>query len=84
MNELEKLRSEIEIVDEKMKKLFLERMSIILGIKKYKDEHNTLYYDKEREDYLKSKYSSDISIFKDEYLKFLDDIFEISKELMVK
>lgn len=84
MKEINKLRNKIEIIDSKMKKLFIKRMNASKEMKAIKDKYSLPYKDNKREEDMLNKYTSDISEFKDEYIEFLNDILKISKDVMNK
>ena len=84
MRNINSIRKDIEKTDKKIQKFFLKRMSLVKEMKTAKDELNIPYFDKEREDYLKEKYSKDLKEYKNLYLEFLDNILALSKKYMME
>lgn len=85
MKDLNKLRDEINNLDQKMKELFLNRMDIIKDIYSYKKEHALPVYDKNREEEMIKNLLLDIDeSLKDYYLRFIKLILETSKEYQNK
>ena len=82
-DELIKYRRNINKIDRKMKKLFLKRMDISKKIGKYKELNNLDYIDKNRELELKKELINDINKdnIKDLYLKYLNNIIDLSVDL---
>lgn len=80
---LKALRDDIDNIDEKMRILFEERMTIVKKVKEYKKKHAVDIYDKTREDEVISK---NVSQLKDpslekSYEKFLIHLMQLSKDL---
>ena len=85
MKDLNKLRDEINSLDQKMKELFLIRMDIVKDIYSYKKEHELPIYDKAREEEMIKNLLLDIDeSLKDYYLKFIKLIVDTSKEYQNK
>lgn len=85
MKDLNKLRDEINSLDQKMKELFLRRMDIVKDIYSYKKEHELPIYDKTREEEMIKNLLLDIDeSLKDYYLKFIKLILDTSKEYQNK
>lgn len=82
MNELEKVRRQISDIDEKMAKLFEERMKAASKVAEYKKEHALPIYDSSRERELIEKnllFIEDEAI-KEYYVNFLEETMNISKK----
>lgn len=85
MKDLNKLRDEINSLDQKMKELFLSRMDIVKDIYSYKKEHDLPIYDKAREEEMIKNLLLDVDeSLKDYYLKFIKLILETSKDYQNK
>lgn len=85
MKDLNKLRDEINSLDQKMKELFLSRMDIVKDIYSYKKEHDLPIYDKAREEEMIKNLLLDIDeSLKDYYLKFIKLILDTSKDYQNK
>lgn len=85
MKDLNKLRDEINSLDQKMKKLFLRRMDIVKDIYSYKKEHDLPIYDKAREEEMIKNLLLDVDeSLKDYYLKFIKLILATSKDYQNK
>lgn len=79
MDELEKLRKQIDQIDKEMYALFIQRLNVAKQISIYKKEHNLEIMDIRREKKLLTRFH-----IQNEYLfyyqKFLNEIVNISKE----
>ena len=85
MKDLNKLRDEINSLDQKMKEMFLRRMDIVKDIYSYKKEHDLPIYDKAREEEMIKNLLLDIDeSLKDYYLKFIKLILDTSKDYQNK
>lgn len=85
MNELEKLRKEIDEIDEKIAILFNERMKIVQKIKDYKKENNLPIQDKNREESLIKQNLAYINKeYQDLYIKLEQEFFKLSKDFQAK
>lgn len=84
MKTISSVRRDIEKIDKKIKKLFIERMNCSKIMGELKKEEGLPIENIEREEYLKRKYSKDIVEYRKEYLSLLDKIFSLSKEEMNK
>lgn len=86
MNDLNKLREQINLIDKEMLDLFEKRMDLSKSIAKYKKENNLPIFNKEREkevinnnkELLKNK---EYSIY---YEKYIQTLMDISKEYQSK
>ena len=81
MNELEQARKIINQIDEKMAKLFEERMRASELVAKYKKEHALSILDSSREAQIiknNSEYIED-SVIREYYVKFLESTMHLSK-----
>lgn len=82
MNELDKLRNKIDIVDKKIIELFEERMNLVLKVAEYKKQNNIPILNENREEEVIKK---NIKYLKDKSLKlyleeFLKDMMSVSKK----
>ena len=86
MRELSEMRKDIDRVDESLKKLFLERLSISREIAGFKKENDLPVYDRAREeeklDMLSSEYEDPFT--KESIRDFFSLIMGISKKLQEK
>ena len=82
---LTNLRKNIEEIDEKLIKLFFQRLDIIASIKKIKEESDFPIHDPKREDMLLDKHKHLITnpFYQQYYLKFYQTLFDISKDIQV-
>ncbi|MDI6619161.1 MAG: chorismate mutase [Clostridiales bacterium] len=83
MDDIKKLREEIDSVDTKLVQLFERRMEIVLKIAEYKKLNNMKVFDRSREDEVIKK---GIGLLKNEAFKeptkdFLIDMMKISKDI---
>ncbi len=83
MRELSEIRKDIDLVDEKLKALFEERLSLCREISEYKKENDLPIYDKDREteklDMLSEGY--DDPFMKDSIRELFNCLMEISKKM---
>lgn len=82
MNLLDESRKKINEIDKEMARLFEERMKAVLGVLKYKKEHNLPVFDEKREIELIER---NLSLLQDEslkeyYLIFFKGLLESSKK----
>lgn len=82
MNLLDESRKKINEIDKEMARLFEERMKAVLGVLKYKKEHNLPVFDEKREIELIER---NLSLLEDEslkeyYLIFFKGLLESSKK----
>ena len=82
MKDIERLRLEINEIDEKMAKLFIERMKVVEEIAKYKEKLGIDILDTTREKEVIERNSKRVEkgIIKRYYIKFLEDNMKLSKE----
>ena len=82
MDSLEKARKVINEADEKIAKLFEERMLAAKDIADYKQRHGLKIFDKRREDEVISKNSAFIKdpVIKEYYVNFLKNTMAVSRE----
>ena len=82
MNELEKLRVEIDDIDTKICKLFEKRMEVAKAIGQYKKENGLEVLDSKREDIVLEKASKRIKNKNLEkyYLELVKELMELSKK----
>lgn len=73
-------REKIDLIDDKIRQLFEERMAIVKEIKEYKKAHNLPILDENREKEILKK----SNLVKEEYRKYYEDfmhnVLRISKE----
>lgn len=86
MNDLNKLREQINIIDKEMLDLFEKRMNLSKSIAKYKKENNLPIFNKERENEVINNNkelleNKEYSIY---YEKFIKSLMDISKEYQEK
>ncbi|MBQ9730676.1 MAG: chorismate mutase [Bacilli bacterium] len=88
MKNIEELRKQINAIDEKMAKLFEERMECAKEIAKYKQENNLPILDQNRENSLISKNLSyvqdELKIYYEEYLKKTIELSKKYQEKIIK
>ena len=82
MSLIDDARIKINAIDEKMVKLFEERMAAVLDVLKYKKEHNLAVFDSKREEEIITK---NLSLLQDEnlkkyYLEFFTAVLSSSKK----
>jgi len=79
---MEDLRTRIDIIDESMQNLFLERMQVVSQVALYKKQNNLPIFDESREKEIILKNVSRIDDFDliNPYEKFFKNLLEISKE----
>ena len=85
MNELDKLRLDIDEIDKELAILFNKRMMIVEKIKQYKKENNIAILDKAREEYLikqNLKYINEE--YQDLFIKVEKYYLDLSKEYQTK
>lgn len=83
MKELEKLRKEIDDIDEKLVELFERRMRVVSEIAEYKRINNKEVRDEGREEEIIKRYSNR-GEFEEEIIKFLKSMMKISREMQMK
>lgn len=82
MQDLKTNREKLNVIDTKMKELYLERMAIVKEIAAYKKAHGLATLDGQREKEMKERLSADLDDdLKKYYLMFLDVILKTSKDL---
>ena len=82
MSLIDEARLKINAIDEKMVKLFEERMAAVLDVLKYKKEHNLAVFDSKREEEIIKKnveLLSDSNL-KEYYLEFFKAVLSSSKK----
>lgn len=79
---MDKFRSRIDIIDESMQNLFIERMQIVEQVAKFKKENNLPVYDSDREKAIINKNVEEIDYpeLKDLYEEFFLKVIEVSKK----
>lgn len=84
---MEKYRKKLDIIDESMRQLFVERMETVKKIAMYKKDNNIRVEDRKREKDIFEKLVLDDPQLKDLYARFLSEVIAISKvyqELIIK
>ena len=83
MNKLEKIRQEIDNIDQEMAALYEKRMNLMQDVASYKKENNLLISDLKRENEVIQKNSSYIKSkdLEELYKKFIQFIMDQGKEL---
>ncbi len=82
MQDLATSREKLNIIDAKMKELYLERMAVIKEVTAYKKANGIATYDPKRESEMKERLSKDVPEgLKAYYLEFLETILKTSKDL---
>ena len=83
MSNIEDLRNEINQIDEKIIKLFEERMNISVKVGEYKKLNNLPILDQQREDELIEKNLAHLNNknLKNYYIEFQKKVMELSKKL---
>ena len=82
---LDELRSEIDSVDDGLKKLFLSRMEIASKIAAIKAENGDEIYKPEREKAVVERLTEDVDdSLKQEYADFVSNVIRISREYQIK
>jgi chorismate mutase/prephenate dehydratase len=79
---MDKFRSRIDIIDESMQNLFIERMQIVEQVAKFKKENNLPVHDPNREKAIITKNVEEIDYpeLKDLYEEFFLKVIEVSKK----
>lgn len=82
MSLIDEAREKINAIDEKMVKLFEERMAAVLNVLKYKKEHNLAIFDSKREEEIISR---NVKLLQNEelkkyYLEFFNAVLSSSKK----
>lgn len=82
MKELESLRNEINLIDEKMANLFVERMKAVEQIANYKKQNGLPIFDNEREKVVLGQNACKVedNVLREYYVSFLKEQMEISKK----
>lgn len=81
MDELQEARNIINEIDDKMAKLFEERMQAVEKVIAYKMEHDLAIFDESREKEVIDKNMQKVSnIYQEYYVKFLKEMMDISKQ----
>ena len=86
MASLENARKKINEIDEKMAKLFVERMEAAAEVAEYKKEHGLKIYDKAREDEVIKRNSAFVESeeMRSYYVKFLENNMAVSRSYQDK
>ncbi len=85
MDELYKARNIINDIDDKMAKLFEQRMQAVEKVIAYKMEHNLTIFDEKREKEVIEKNKEKVSnIYQEYYVNFLKQVMDISKQYQYK
>ncbi len=83
MDDLAKLRKEIDLIDKDLIRLFEKRMNIVLKVAEYKRKNNIPILNKEREQDVINKNISHVENqdFKEPLGKILNYMMKVSKEI---
>lgn len=73
MKNLEKLRAEVDSIDEEINKLFIKRLEVVSHIREEKKLNKMDILDKNREDKIFAKLKSETP---EEYFKYSEDLFQ--------
>ncbi len=86
MDELDRLRGQIDAVDKEIISLFEKRMGLVLGVAQYKKEHNTAVLQTSREDEVLKKAVENIQNkdYSDSARQLMIEIMGLSKDLQRK
>lgn len=86
MDELDRLRGQIDAVDKEIISLFEKRMGLVLGVAQYKKEHNTAVLQTSREDEVLKKAVENIhnKEYSDSARQLMVEIMGLSKDLQRK
>ncbi len=86
MDELDRLRGQIDEVDKEIISLFEKRMGLVLGVAQYKKEHNTAVLQTSREDEVLKKAVENIQNkeYSDSARQLMVEIMGLSKDLQRK
>ncbi|MCY6485009.1 prephenate dehydratase [Clostridium aestuarii] len=86
MNELEKLREEINQIDKQLTELFEKRMNTVLKVAQYKKENNIPILNKNREEQVINRNNSYLENkdFETATAEFFKDVMSISRRLQAK
>ncbi|MCI8421273.1 MAG: prephenate dehydratase [Clostridia bacterium] len=86
MDELDRLRGQIDAVDKEIISLFEKRMGLVLGVAQYKKEHNTAVLQTSREDEVLKKAVENIQNkdYSDSARQLMVEIMGLSKDLQRK
>lgn len=82
---IEELRLKLNEIDDKLKKLFLERMEVVKGVAEYKIENSLPVLDSNRENEMIERLSKDVNEeMKESYKEFLKAYVSLSRDLQTK
>ncbi len=83
--ELNRLRNDIDTIDEQIVALFLKRMEIASQIATYKKQQGLLIFVPDREAEVLNKITSKVNTDMQDYIcRLYQEIFEISKDYQIK
>lgn len=80
MKDLNEAREKLNDIDDKMKKLFIDRMNVIKEVALYKKANNMEIYDENREKTMFDRLGNDLDELKPYYFNFLKSILKESKD----
>ncbi len=84
-DKLIEVRKKIDLVDEQMKKLFLERMELADCVAVIKAESGEAIYNPDREKAMLERLAANVEPkFQEPYIRFLKEILSISKDYQKK
>lgn len=83
MEELTKLRQQIDVIDKQIVELFEKRMGVVLGVAEYKKTHNTGVLQTSREDEVLKKAVANLKNkeYGDQAKQLMTEIMSLSKDL---
>lgn len=83
---MEELRSQIDVIDETMQNLFLERMAVVKKVALYKKDNNLPVFDSSREEQIIKKNVDNIDNLDltELYEEFYKKVIEVSKKYQEK
>ncbi|MDE7209366.1 MAG: chorismate mutase, partial [Clostridia bacterium] len=86
MDELDRLRGQIDLIDKEMISLFEKRMELVLGVAEYKKTHNTGVLQTSREDEVLQKAVDNLTNkdYADSARQLMVELMGLSKDLQRK
>ncbi len=83
---MEKLRSELDVIDKQIRELFEKRLDVVSKVAQYKLDNNLDVLDRKREESIIKNRVCELnnSDYTNYYVQFLENQFEISRSLQEK
>lgn len=83
---MEKLRSELDVIDKQIRELFEKRLDLVSKVAQYKLDNNLDVLDRKREESIIKNRVCELnnSDYTNYYVQFLENQFEISRSLQEK